>query len=80
MLESGKYSLAQISDFNTLVALSQTHQTPIFALSDDQISMPYPQDPQFKYSGTVLETMKNSRDQFKKHFSKLADDIVELTR
>jgi cellulose biosynthesis protein BcsQ len=70
VLGKGKYCLAQFSDFNTLVALSQTHQTPIFALSDDQLSQ----------SGKVLDTLKNSRDKFNTVFSTLADSIIELTR
>jgi cellulose biosynthesis protein BcsQ len=81
VLGEGKYCLAQFSDFNTLVALSQTHQTPIFALSDDQLSKPYSLlEPKFKYSGTVLDTMKESRDKFETVFSALADSIIELTR
>jgi len=63
------YLLALFSDFNSLVALSQTHQTPIFALSDEQISQ----------TGQVLTNIKDNRDNFKNVFSKLADSVIGLT-
>ena len=31
------YCLAQIADFNTLIAKSQDHKTPVFALTDEQL-------------------------------------------
>lgn len=64
------YSLAQIADFNTLIALSQDTCTPVFALSDEQ----------FKHVGIVLEADRGKRDEFLKIFSKLADDIILLTK
>jgi cellulose biosynthesis protein BcsQ len=65
------YLLANFSDFNSLIALSQTHQTPIFALSDEQISQISP--------GQVLTNIKANRDKFENVFSKLADLVIELT-
>lgn len=69
VLEKGNYLIANFSDFNTLIALSQTYQTPVFALSDKQIG----------YSGVVLDTVRASRDKFKNVFSKLADSVIRLT-
>ncbi len=63
------YNLENISDFNTLIAQSQKHNTPVFALSDEQIEK----------SGIVLETMKASRDSFKQIFQRLAQVTISLT-
>ena len=65
----GDYCLATIPDFNTLVANSQEHRTPIFALSDEQIGQ----------AGVVLETQRESARRFHRIFSELADRIVEMT-
>jgi chromosome partitioning protein len=59
------FNLINISDFNSLIAQSQKHSTPVFALSDDQIEQ----------VGIILETMKGSRDTFRKSFSDLANSI-----
>ncbi len=69
VLGNSSYELAHFSDFNTLVALSQTHQTPIFALSEEQMAQ----------TGVVLENFKKSRDKFREVFSGLADSIINLT-
>ncbi len=61
--------LATIPDFNTLIAKSQDHQTPVFALTAEQIGQ----------SGTVLENTLKSRDNFRQIFSELADKIIRLT-
>ena len=62
------YCLAQIPDFNTLIASSQTHQTPVFALEDAM----------FGHTGTVLEQDRRKRDEFRTIFSDLADRVVVL--
>ncbi|MGC4049126.1 MAG: ParA family protein [Paludibaculum sp.] len=62
--------LAEISDFNSLIAKSQDAQTPVFALSDDQIEL----------TGVVLERTKKSREMFKKIFTRLSEIVVELTK
>jgi cellulose biosynthesis protein BcsQ len=62
------YCLAQIPDFNTLAATSQSHKTPVFALSDQM----------FGHVGTVLEQDQNKRDQFHGLFSELADRVIAL--
>ena len=48
--------LLQMSDFNGLIALSQKHQAPAFALSDTQLEQ----------VGVVLERTKKSMREFKK--------------
>jgi cellulose biosynthesis protein BcsQ len=64
------YCLAQIPDFNTLIATSQSHQTPVFALKDDM----------FRHSGTVLEQDKVKRDEFRQIFLLLAERVVALAK
>jgi cellulose biosynthesis protein BcsQ len=64
-----EYCLAQIPDFNTLIATSQSHQTPVFALKDEM----------FGHTGTVLEQDKAKRDEFRQIFTLLASRIITLT-
>jgi cellulose biosynthesis protein BcsQ len=63
------YCLAAISDFNSLIAKSQLYQTPIYALTDEQIGL----------GGVLLERTKRSRDMFLDIFDKLSDTIIEIT-
>lgn len=63
------YCLATIADFNSLIAKSQQAQTPIFALSDDQIGQ----------TGTVLQQTRKSQAQFQHTFQSLAERVVQLT-
>jgi hypothetical protein len=60
--------LINISDFNSLIAQSQKHNAPVFALSDDQIEQ----------SGIILERMKSSREDFRKAFAALAQTIESI--
>jgi hypothetical protein len=62
------YCLAQIPDFNTLAATSQSHKTPVFALTDAM----------FGHVGTVLVQDRDKRDQFHELFSELADRVISL--
>jgi cellulose biosynthesis protein BcsQ len=62
------YNLANIADFNSLIAQSQKHNRPIFALTDAQIEQ----------QGTVLENMKENRKNFRKTFSSLAEIVIKL--
>lgn len=62
------YCLAQIPDFNTLAATSQSHKTPVFALTDMM----------FGHVGTVLEQDRAKRDEFHRIFSELADRVIDL--
>ncbi|MGD0631556.1 MAG: AAA family ATPase [Terracidiphilus sp.] len=59
------YNLINIADFNSLIAQSQKHNTPVFALTDQQIEQ----------VGIILKTMKESRDAFEKSFHALAKTI-----
>lgn len=63
------YNLANIADFNSLIAQSQKHNVPIFALEDSQIEQ----------SGVILAKMKESRDAFRGVFDTLASEVHELT-
>jgi cellulose biosynthesis protein BcsQ len=62
------FNLINISDFNSLIAQSQKHNAPVFALSDDQIEQ----------SGIILERMKSSREDFRKAFAALAQTIESI--
>lgn len=62
------FNLINISDFNSLIAQSQKHSTPVFALSDSQIEQ----------VGVILQTMKDSRDNFKKSFDSLANSVETI--
>ena len=66
--DDSPYNLANISDFNSLIAQSQKHNVPVFALSDEQIEQ----------SGSVLETMKKNREIFLQNFKQLANIVVSL--
>lgn len=61
--------ILQLSDFNTLIPLSQEHNVPVFNLSDNQLEK----------SGIVLEKMKKSMERFRALFSDGADRIITLT-
>ena len=63
------YNLINIADFNSLIAQSQKHNVPVFALSDAQIEQ----------AGVILATMKTSRDLFKDSFDALANSIELIT-
>jgi cellulose biosynthesis protein BcsQ len=61
----------QFSDFNTLIALSQTYRTPIFTLTDEHFEVTYGED--------VKGKMQKSVKRFEKVFSELAQGITKLT-
>lgn len=67
------YDLAHISDFNSLIAISQKLEKPVFALTDHDIKTVG------KVFGHAEETMKDSRDNFLGVFQCLADRVVALT-
>lgn len=60
--------LIQMSDFNSLIALSQKHKAPIFDLTDEQLEL----------TGIVLERTKRSMYQFRDLFSEGADRIIKI--
>lgn len=67
------YDLAHISDFNSLIAMSQQISKPVFALTDDDITNTG------KFVGAIKETMVENRDKFKKSFEELAQRVLRLT-
>lgn len=62
-------NLVQIPDFNSLVALSQERQKPVYALTEEDTGR----------SGVVLEGTMRNRDQFDELFNELAQKVVLLT-
>lgn len=62
------FELAQIADFNSLIAHSQEHAVPIFALTEDQLNA----------VGVVLEQKESSRKAFLETFQRLARDVESL--
>jgi cellulose biosynthesis protein BcsQ len=60
--------LAEVADFNSLISMSQEHQTPVFALTQNQMEA----------VGVVLEGYETSRDHFHAEFQALADKVTGL--
>jgi cellulose biosynthesis protein BcsQ len=65
----GTLSLAKISNFNSLIALSQEHRTPVYELSTQQLGQ----------RGIVLKNNQKKQVEFKQTFSDLADKIIALS-
>ena len=63
------YNLINIADFNSLIAQSQEHNTPIFLLTQEQV----------KQTGITWTNMERSRDEFFVTFKTLAERIVNVT-
>lgn len=64
------FNIANIADFNGLIAMSQQHSKPIFALTDDEIDR----------VGMVLDTMSASRDSFFATFNEFGRVVANLAR
>jgi cellulose biosynthesis protein BcsQ len=62
-------SLTNIPNFNSLIALSQEHRTPVYALTSQQLGR----------TGLILEIMQRSQAEFEDTFSDLADKIIALS-
>lgn len=60
--------ILQMSDFNGLIAQSQKHSAPVFALTDAQLEQ----------TGIVLQRTKKSMKLFAKLFSDAADRVIKL--
>lgn len=60
--------LAEVADFNSLISMSQECQTPVYALTAEQM----------KAVGVVLEGYERSRNAFHAQFLDLANKIVGL--
>jgi cellulose biosynthesis protein BcsQ len=63
------FSLTKISNFNSLIALSQEHRTPVYDLTPQQL----------RQTGVVLEKNQNKQEEFRQTFSDLADKIIALS-
>lgn len=62
-------SLAKISNFNSLIALSQEHRRPVYALTPQQLGQ----------TGIVLEQNQKKQEEVRQTFSDLADKIIALS-
>jgi cellulose biosynthesis protein BcsQ len=62
-------AILQMPDFNSLIAKSQEHQTPIFELTAEQLGQ----------GGSVLRQTQNSQTVFETLFSETADKIISAT-
>ncbi|MBO3459888.1 AAA family ATPase [Aetokthonos hydrillicola Thurmond2011] len=63
------FSLTKISNFNSLIALSHQHRTPIYDLKPEQLGQ----------RGIVLNNNQSKQEEFRETFSDLADKIIALT-
>ncbi len=63
------YCLTKIANFNSLIALSQEHRTPIYDLTSQQLGQ----------TGVVLRKSQEKQEEFKETFSDLADKVINLT-
>lgn len=62
--------LMEVPDFNSLIALSQEHQVPVYALTEAHTGQ----------QGAVWEQTKASMEIFRKAFSDCSDKVIALTR
>jgi cellulose biosynthesis protein BcsQ len=67
------FLLEKFSDFNTLIALSQSYNVPIFALTENHLK-------NAKYGGQVVNDMLGRAEKFRKVFSDIADKIILMTK
>jgi cellulose biosynthesis protein BcsQ len=63
------FCLTKISNFNSLIALSQEYRTPIYDLTPEQL----------RQTGKVLKNNQAKQEEFRKTFSDLANKIIGLT-
>jgi len=66
---SKSFTLTKISNFNSLIAISQEHRTPIYALTSEQLGQ----------RGNVLAKNQAKQAEFRQVFSELADKVIGLT-
>lgn len=66
---ASSFTLTKISNFNSLIALSQEHQTPIYDLTPQQLNQ----------RGKVLDNNQTKQEEFRQTFSVLADRIIGMT-
>ena len=63
------FCLTKISNFNSLIAISQEHKTPVYALTAQQLGQ----------SGVVLKANQKKQAEFRTMFEDLATKIIALT-
>jgi cellulose biosynthesis protein BcsQ len=68
-IEFNNFCLAMIADFGALISKSQEHQTPIFALTPEQLG----------WSGNLFSITSSSKEKFNAVFSKIAQKVINLT-
>ena len=68
IIENG-FCLSEIPDFQGLLPKAYLANVPVFALHDDEINE----------TGPVFDGMRDKREMFSDSFSKLADDIIDMT-
>lgn len=59
----------EVADFNSLIAISQTHQVPVYAVTEGQSEQ----------QGSVWRQTQASMKAFEQEFSRFADKLVEVT-
>lgn len=64
------YNLINIADFNSLIAQSQSNNTPVFLLTQEQVQK----------SGSVWENMKKNIEDFNQTFDCLANRVINATK
>ncbi len=64
------YCLSSIPDFNTMITASQTHKTPVFALTKEMLG----------HVGAVLEKDMEKQAEFRSTFENLADRVIALAK
>jgi len=58
----------EVADFNSLIALSQEHQVPVYALTPDIVG-----------KGAVWDQAKESMEVFEAAFRQCAERVIALT-
>lgn len=71
--DQAPYDISLISDFNSLIAISQMKNKPVFELEERDLK-----DVSNAY-GAALETMKENVEKFRKTFEDVADKVIGLT-
>lgn len=64
------YNLINIADFNSLIAQSQSNNTPVFLLTQEQVQK----------NGKVWENMEMNIEEFNNTFDCLAERVVDATK
>lgn len=71
LIGNSDYNLAQIADFNSLIAISQEYQVPVFAISDEQLS-------ESGHVGPVGDKSKENRATFDALFKDIAEKVIGM--